>query len=241
VKVRVKRNALLALKVGDDLFEYPPLVKAAVEDFFSNNFSSPVTERPKLDGVTFPMLSAEENMGLIAPFTLVEIEDVVKMCDGNKSPGPDEFNFNFIKDSWDLLKGDLRILFEQFHGNERLPKSFLSYFVTLIPKVESLFGLSDFRPISLLGCLYKIVAKVLANRLSKVMNSLIAQNQSAFLKGRNLVDGVLVVNEVIDLAKSSGKECMVFKVDFEKACDSVDWNFLEYMLQRFGFGDNFCR
>jgi hypothetical protein len=58
----VKRNALLALKVGDDWFEYPPLVKAAVEDFFSNHFSSPVTERPKLDGVTFPMLSAEENM-----------------------------------------------------------------------------------------------------------------------------------------------------------------------------------
>jgi hypothetical protein len=73
------------------------------------------------------------------------------------------------------------------------------------------------------------------------MNSLIASNQSAFLKGRNLVDGVLVVNEVIDLAKKSGKECMVFKVDFEKAYDSVDWNFLEYMLYRFGFGEKWIR
>jgi hypothetical protein len=142
---------------------------------------------------------------------------------------------------WDLLKGDIRILFDQFHGNERLPKSFISYFVTLIPKVDSPFGLSDFRPISLLGCLYKIVAKVLANRLSKVMNSLIAPNQSAFLKGRNLVDGVLVVNEVIDLAKKSGKDCMVFKVDFEKAYDSVDWNFLDDMLHRFGFGEKWIR
>jgi hypothetical protein len=186
-------------------------------------------------------VSEGDNLGLMAPFSLDEIERVVKECDGNKSPGPDGFNFNFIKDSWDLLKGEIRILFDQFHANESLPKSFLSYFVTLIPKVESPFTLSDFRPISLLGCLYKIVAKVLANRLSKVMNNLIALNQSAFLKGRNLVDGVLVVNEVIDHAKKSGKECMVFKVDFEKAYDSVDWNFLEYMLHRFGFGAKWIR
>ncbi|MCI39297.1 RNA-directed DNA polymerase (Reverse transcriptase), partial [Trifolium medium] len=63
------------------------------------------------------------------------------------------------------------------------------------------------------------------------MNPLIAPNQSAFIKRRNLVDGVLVVNEVVDLAKRSGKECLIFKVDFEKAYDSVDWGFLEYMLR----------
>ncbi|MCH99250.1 RNA-directed DNA polymerase (Reverse transcriptase), partial [Trifolium medium] len=92
-------------------------------------------------------------------------------------------------------------------------------------------------PISLLGCLYKLFAKVLAARLGKVMDSVIASNQSAFLKGRNLVDGVLVVNEVVDLAKRTGKECLIFKVDFEKAYDSVDWGFLEYMLFRVGFCD----
>jgi hypothetical protein len=67
------------------------------------------------------------------------------------------------------------------------------------------------------------------------MNTLIAPSQSAFIKGWNLVDGVLVVNELVDLAKRRGKECLIFKVDFEKAYDSVDWSFLEYMLRRFGF------
>ncbi|MCI14026.1 RNA-directed DNA polymerase (Reverse transcriptase) [Trifolium medium] len=67
------------------------------------------------------------------------------------------------------------------------------------------------------------------------MNSIVASTQSAFLKGRLLVDGVLIVNEVVDLAKKSGKDCLIFKVDFEKAYDSVDWSFLEYMLERFGF------
>jgi hypothetical protein len=222
VKARAKRNAILALNVGDNWLESPPLVRSAVEEFFANHFSSPVMVRPRLDGVNFPRLTEDDHFGLTAPFSLEEIEMVVKECDGNKSPGPDGFNFNFVKDSWDLLKGDIRIRFDQFHENECLPKSFLSYFVTLIPKVDSPFGLSDYRPISLLGCLYKIIAKVLVNRLSKVMNVIIAPTQSAFLKNRNLVDGVLVVNEVIDLAKKTGRECMVFKVDFEKAYDSVD-------------------
>ncbi|MCI32863.1 transposon TX1 putative protein, partial [Trifolium medium] len=94
-------------------------------------------------------------------------------------------------------------MFDQFHGIGVLPKGMLSYFVALIPKINLPFGLGDYRPISLLGCLYKIMAKVLTNRLAKVMNVLIASNQSAFIKGRNLVDGVLVVNEIVDLAKRS--------------------------------------
>jgi hypothetical protein len=97
-------------------------------------------------------------------------------------------------------------------------------------------SLGEFRAISLLGCLYKIIAKVLAARLSKVMDSVVASTQSAFVKGRNLVDGVMVVNEVIDLAKKSGKASLVLKMDFEKAYDSVDWGFHEYMMRRFGFG-----
>jgi hypothetical protein len=98
----------------------------------------------------------------------------------------------------------------------------LSYFVTLIPKVNSPFSLGDFRPISLLGILYKLIAKVLASRLAKVMNTLIAPTQSTFIKGRNLVDGVLVMNELVDLARRQRKQCLIFKVDFEKAYDSVD-------------------
>ncbi|MCI12774.1 LINE-1 reverse transcriptase like, partial [Trifolium medium] len=158
---------------------------------------------------------------------------IVKESDGNKSPGPDGFNFAFIKNCWDILKGEIRIMFDQFHGIGKLPKSLLSYFVALIPKVSSPFGLGDYRPISLLGCLYKLIAKVLAARLAKVMHSLISSNQSAFIKGRNLIDGVLIVNEVVNLAKRSDKECLILKVDFEKAYDSVDWGFLEYMLTRF--------
>ncbi|WJX91755.1 hypothetical protein P8452_73482 [Trifolium repens] len=234
---RGKRNAIRALELENGWTEEPLLIRQEVVRFFKNQFQPTQWCRPQLDGIQFPCLSAAENEGLIRPFSMEEIEAVVNDCDGNKSPGPDDFNFNFVKAFWSIMKVEMRILFDQFHGIASLPKSFLSYFVALIPKVNTPLSLSDFRPISLLGCLYKLVAKVLAKRLGLVMNSIVAPTQSAFLKERYLVDGVMVVNEIVDLAKKTGKGCLVFKVDFEKAYDSVEWSFLEYMLVRFGFCD----
>jgi hypothetical protein len=193
-----------------------------------------------LDGIDFPLLPREKVEELTAIFSMEEILEAVKNCDGSKSPGPDGFNFSFIKEFWDLMKVDVRIFFDQFHANACLPKSLCSFFLTLIPKVSSPQSLGDFRPISLIGCLYKLLAKVLAARLANVLSEVIPNTQSAFLKGRQLVDGVVVVNEVIDFAKKSRKKCLIFKVDFEKAYDSVDWGFLDYMLRRFGFDDIWC-
>jgi hypothetical protein len=234
LKARGSCNFIRSHQVGDVWVDSPALIRQAMVEFFKQQFCVVKRLRPFLDGVVFPSLSVEANSSLISLFGLEEIEEVVSECDGNKSPGPDGFNFNFVKKFWSLMKNEVRILFDQFHGNGSLPSGFSSYFVALIPKVCSPLSLGDFRPISLLGCLYKLLAKVLAKRLAMVMDSLVASTQSAFLKGRYLVDGVMVVNEVVDMAKKSGKECLILKVDFEKAYDSVDWNFLDYMLGRFG-------
>jgi hypothetical protein len=236
IKARQRRNAITCLRVGDRWMDSTTDIVEEVTNFFTNHFSSDHRPRPKLDGVIFPRVSEGENEMLMAPFAVEEIEDVVLHCEGNKSPGPDGFNFSFVKSFWSLLKGEVCTMFDQFHGNALLPKGVLSYFITLIPKVARPSTLGEFRPISLLGCLYKVIAKVLAARLAKVMDSVVATTQSAFVKGRNLVDGVMVLNEVLDLAKKMGRACLVLKVDFEKAYDSVDWGFLEYMLHRFGFG-----
>ena len=83
--------------------------------------------------------------------------------------------------------------------------------------------------------MYKIVAKLLANRLKKVMSFIIDEGQSAFIEGRHLLQSAVIANEVVDEARRSQKPCIVFKVDFEKAYNSVSWNFLVYMLRRLGF------
>lgn len=194
----------------------PSEVRREVVEYFKKQVENDRRERPTLDGVPFASLSEEDNRDLILPFSLVKIEKVVKSSDGNKSSDPDGFNFSFFKEFWYLLKHEVRIMFDQFYANEKLPKSFLSYFVTLIPKVSAPMSLKEYRPISLLGCLYKIISKVLASRLSKVMSSIISGSQSPFLKGKHLVDGVLVVNEVVDLAQKSKRECLILKVNFEK-------------------------
>lgn len=96
---------------------------------------------------------------------MLETELVVKNSDGF---------FAFFKKFCYLVKLEVRIMFDQFHVNETLPQSFLSYFVTLIPKIKSPLSLKDYRPIYLLGSLYKLLSKVLALRLLKVMNSIIS-------------------------------------------------------------------
>ncbi|WJX57524.1 hypothetical protein P8452_43075 [Trifolium repens] len=235
LKARERRNAITCLRVRDRWIDTSPDIFEEVSSFFKEHFSSTPWSRPRLDGVVFPRVSDEQNNMLVAPFRLEEIEDVVLNSDGNKSLGPNGFNFAFVKTFWSMLKGEVRVMFDQFHGNACLPRGLLSFCITLIPKVARPSSLGEFRSISLLGCLYKIIAKLLAARLANVMNSVVATTQSAFVKGRCLVDGVMVTNEVIDFAKRSGRSCLILKVDFKKAYDPVDWGFLEYMLRRFGF------
>lgn len=93
-------------------------------------------------------------------------------------------------------------------------------------------------PISLVDRLYKILSKLLAGRMKRVLGSLISSGQSTFMPGRQLLNGVLVANETLDFATSENKDCLLYKVNFEKTYDMASWEFLRFMLQRMGFGAN---
>jgi hypothetical protein len=157
------------------------LVRGEVVSYFKDHFGDYDWPRPTLDGIDFKQVPIENVESLTAIFSLEEITNVMISYDGSKSLGPDEFNFAFVKEFWDLVKYDVQILFDQFHGNDCLPKSMCSYFLTLIPKVSSPQAFSDFRPISFIGCLYKLVAKVLAARLAKVIGDIIYNTQSTLI------------------------------------------------------------
>ncbi|GAU47276.1 hypothetical protein TSUD_94650 [Trifolium subterraneum] len=144
-------------------------------------------------------------------------------------------NFGFIKDFWLEMQADIMRFMAEFHRNGRLSKGINSTFIALIPKVDSPHRLNDFRPISLVGSLYKILAKVLANRLRMVVGRVISESQTAFVKDRQILDGILIANEVVDEARKTKKELLLFKVDFEKAYDSVDWGYLDAVMGRMSF------
>ena len=97
--------------------------------------------------------------------------------------------------------------------------------------------MKDFRPISLVGSLYKLIAKVLANRLKKVMNGLVNPAQNAFVEGRQILDASLIANEVIDSMQKRKERGVLCKLDIEKTYDQINWSFILKVLKKMGFGD----
>jgi len=133
------------------------------------------------------------------------------------------------------MKGDVMNAVQSFAEGGSWPKGTNASFITLVPKVVNPQLLNGFRPISLVGCVYKFVSKILSSRLKRVLDKVIDLRQSAFLEERGLLDSVVVANETFENVKMNKKECVVFKVDYENGYDSVRWEFIYYMLGRLGF------
>jgi len=232
---RRRRNSIPFFLVNGVLVEGVDNVQNAVYSHFSTHFQRRPLQRPCMDSLAFRSLSTEEGATLTRPFSVDEVRRAVWDCENYKSPGPDGINFGFIKEFWDTLKDDVMRFLGEFHRNGKLARGINSTFIALIPKIDNPQCLHDFRPISLVSSLYKILAKVLANRLCGVIGSVISDSQSAFIKGRQILDGILVANEIVDEARRSKKELILFKVDFEKAYDSIDFDYLDEVMKKMGF------
>ena len=126
--------------------------------------------------------------------------------------------------------------FKEFYDNARFVKSLNTTFLALIPKKQTVEDFKDLRPISLVGGLYKILFKVLANRIKRVMDKVISKSQNAFVEGRQILDAVLIAHELVDSSLRRNKCGLVCKLDIEKAYDSINWEFLYQVLGRMGFG-----
>jgi len=228
-------NEVKGVEVGGQWCEEPCTVRSEAKKLFYSRFTTTKDFGVRLDEVEFKSLSQEDNESLIMAFTEEEIRDIVWLCDGTKSLGPDGFNMNFIKESWEALKDEVVQAMSLFHGSGSIPKGCNASFVALVPKVRDPSNLEQYRPISLVGVMYKIISKVLAERMKKVLPVVIDECQSAFLKDRGILDSFLTANEVLEDLRRRRMSGLCLKVDFEKAYDSVRWEFLFDMLQRLGF------
>ncbi|KAM0029767.1 putative RNA-directed DNA polymerase [Helianthus debilis subsp. tardiflorus] len=235
VNANKSNNRIHGLHIDGEWVADPPLVKDHIFSYFADKFVEPMNSRPVLACPFLSQVSDEEANSLVCSFTLAEIKSAVWECDGDRAPGPDGINLKFIKKFWNVLEGDFMSLFQHFFAAEQLNNGCMSSFLALIPKRTDPGGLHEYRPISLIGCINKIVSKVLVNRLKSVIHKLVSKEQSGFLAGRSILDGVIILNEIIPWLKRNKKEGMVLKVDIEKAYDSLSWEFLNSILCQMNF------
>jgi hypothetical protein len=128
-------------------------------------------------------------------------------------------------------------LFEDFYRGELDLYRLNGAMITRIPKVEVANDMKRIRPISLINCSFKIFSKVLTSRLGKVSQRLISQTQSAFIKGRYILESVVVAHELVHSLHKNKKPGLIIKLDYEKAYDKVNWNFLFAILAARGFSE----
>jgi len=210
-------------------------------DFYKDLYTESETWRPSFELLDCPKVSREEQEWLERPFTEAKVLQIVKQCDGDKAPNPDGFTLNFFKKCWEILREDLMQTVQNFHHNEIFEKSFNATFIALIPKKTGAEELKDFRPISLIGGVYKIISKLITERLKTVMGKLVYEHQMAFLKGRQILDAAMLANELVDSRVKQKIPGILCKLDIEKAYDHVNWNFLLKILKDMGFGNKWIK
>ena len=163
-------NHLRALKVDGVVFEEESEVSNQVVQFYKSLYKESEGWRPFVEGLEFDRIGDLERVWLERKFEREEILQVVSDLEGDKAPSLDGFTMEFYQHCWRVVKKDVLAVFEEFFHHCKFEKSFNATFIVLIPKKNDASDIRDFRPISLVGSVYKILAKVLANRLRVVLD-----------------------------------------------------------------------
>jgi hypothetical protein len=170
-------------------------------------------------------------------FSREEIDELMKDLPMDKSPGPDGFNELFMKKCRAIIKEDFYRLFNSFYENSSDLRYLNGSFITLVPKFSSPSRVNDYWPISLLGCPIKLITKLLANRLQKVITSLIHVNQYGFIKQWTIQNCIIWAFQYLHICHSSKREIVILKLDFENPFDKVEHQVILAMMQSKGFSN----
>ena len=181
---RRRYNHISMLEVDGVMYENDLEMADQVVQFYKNLYKETEEWRPFVEGLEFDQIESIERDWLERRFEREEILRVVKELEGNKAPGPDGFTMAFYHHCWGVVERDALAVFEVFYQHSKFEKSLNATFITLISKKNGASNIRDFRPISLVGSVYKILAKVLANRLKEVLDQLVSESQNSFVGGR---------------------------------------------------------
>lgn len=173
--------------------------------------------------------------------TLDELEATLKWFKKDKSPGPDGWTIEFYIAFFDILGHDLLNIVEDSRRRGRISSAIKSTFIALIPKTDAPSSFDDFWPISLCNCLYKIIAKIIANRLKPILSQHITFEQFAFLHHRQIHEAIATAQELSHTLQIKKQKGMILKIDLSKAFDRANWLYLRLLLTHLGFPYEFIK
>jgi hypothetical protein len=237
---RKKKCTIFSLEDGNREIRDPVDIREHIESFYKNLFGDEGESSIHL-GEGFwsgqGRLTSEEAQELIRPFTIMELEEALKDMDSNTAPGPDGLSDSFYKEFWSEVKHTMLEMFRDlYRGNLNLSR--LNYgMISLIPKTKEANNIRQYRPICLLNVDYKWFTKVLTMRLTPFAGKLISETQTAFILGRFILEGVIILHETLHELRVSKVPGVILKLDFEKAYDKVNWKFMMEVLRKKNFPD----
>ncbi|XP_050222663.1 uncharacterized protein LOC126672753 [Mercurialis annua] len=230
-----RNNYISAILVEDVIYSEPTAMRFHIRDFFNSLYSCKERVPYDISDLGFRKLTTVQADCLIQKFDENEVFFAISSLNERKAPGPDGFNFFFYRRAWSIMKAEILDMFSTFHSSSSLPKGINTSFMVLIPKVIGSSNIKDFRPISLVNGLYKLLSKTLSLRLAPLLSSLVSESQHAFLKGRSILECSMIANELIHLANRRKEKLLVLKLDFQKAFDTIDWMYLLTVMRCMGF------
>jgi hypothetical protein len=171
-----RHNHVGVLRINGALSSDPVEIKDHIVNYYDSLYTEQTSWQPRVNGISFSSIDADECLWLERGFEEHEVLEVVREMNGNKAPGPDGFSMAFFQQCWGVLKKDIMAVFSEFHNSHQFERSLNATFISLIPKKADALEVKDFRPISLVGGVYKIISKVLANRLKSVLGKIISSS-----------------------------------------------------------------
>ena len=228
-------NRIKRLRMGDRVITSQAAVGRALADNFRGFFKRGPPNSWRWTGAGASCLSLDEQGSIIGPFLVDEVRAAINGLNAEGASGPDGISVFFYRDYWDQVAPDVMALMKEFYAGTARMDNINRAYIALLPKVHGAEQVGDFRPISLSNSIYLIIAKVLANCLRRLLQSHINSLQFAFVSGMQMLDTIIIAEEIIAEWKRSDIAGFVWKVDFAKAYDSLDWHFLWNMFKRRGF------
>lgn len=241
-KIRNGTQKMAVLRDGELIIDDHDGIAQHVLNFYTNLYASPNNCVPNdlISRVVPSLVTDAENDILTAIPSTEEIKLAVFSMNGDGAPGSDGFAGCFYQLFWDVIGQDVCSAVSQFFAQGWLPPNLNSNLVALIPKVKGTDRIEDFRPIALANFQFKVITKVLADRLAAIASRIISPQQRGFVRGRHIQDCICIASEAANLLdyKTFGGN-LALKLDIKKAFDTIDWDFLLSVLQAFGFNSKF--